>query len=126
MNATEGGDLSMTSKEAKKLGQNIRTKRKALDWSQEELAEKVNVSKNTISNIERAETEVATNTLISLADVLDCSIDQLLGRDNSKKGNLWNLSPREIKIITMLRLESEEKQAGAEQLLTIYHNGSVC
>lgn len=116
----------MTSKEAKKLGQNIRTKRKALGWSQEELAEKVNVSKNTISNIERAETEVATNTLISLADVLDCSIDQLLGRDNSKKGNLWNLSPREIKIITMLRLESEEKQAGAEQLLTIYHNGSVC
>ena len=59
------------------IGQRIRKFRKAHDWSQEELAEKVEISTN-MSHIETGSTKLSLPVLVSLANVLDVRTDDLL------------------------------------------------
>ena len=63
------------------LGKNIRTLRKEKGFSQEKLAEKVNVTRQTILNWELGETSPNPEQLILLSGVLDKSIDELVGND---------------------------------------------
>ena len=52
--------------------------RKKNGWSQEELAEKMNVSRQAVSKWERSEASPDTDNLISLAEVYGVSLDELL------------------------------------------------
>ena len=63
------------------LGKNIYTLRKEKGYSQEKLAEKVSVTRQTISNWELGETSPNPEQLILLSGVLDKSIDELVGND---------------------------------------------
>ena len=63
------------------LGKNINTLRKEKGFSQEKLAEKVNVTRQTISNWELEETSPNPEQLILLSSALDKSIDELVGND---------------------------------------------
>ena len=63
------------------LGKNIHTLRKEKGFSQENLAEKVNVTRQTISNWELGETSPNPEQLILLSSALDKSIDELVGND---------------------------------------------
>ena len=63
------------------LGKNICSLRKEKGWSQEKLAEKVNVTRQTISNWELGETSPNPEQLILLSGALDRSIDELVGND---------------------------------------------
>lgn len=58
----------------------LKTIRKLRGYSQEELAEKINTTKSTISNYENGHSSPSTDTLIRLADVLNTTTDYLLGR----------------------------------------------
>lgn len=49
--------------------------------SQRELAKKLNVAQNTVSNWENGIREPDLNTMRMLADLLDTTIDHLLGRE---------------------------------------------
>lgn len=64
------------------LGKNIYTLRKEKGLSQEKLAEKVNVTRQTISNWELGETSPNPEQLILLSGALNKSIDELVGNDN--------------------------------------------
>lgn len=68
------------------LGDNIFKLRKKEGFSQEELAEKVNVTRQTISNWELNETSPNPEQLKLLSKTLNISIDELL--DNDIKGVL--------------------------------------
>ena len=50
------------------IGARIRSKRESLGMTQQELAEMVNVTRNTISRYENGETEVGVITLNNIAD----------------------------------------------------------
>lgn len=63
------------------LGKNIYTLRKGKGLSQEKLAEKVGVTRQTISNWELGETSPNPEQLILLSGALDKSIDELVGND---------------------------------------------
>lgn len=63
------------------LGKNIYTLRKANGFSQEKLAEKVNVTRQTISNWELGETSPNPEQLILLSGALGKSIDELVGNE---------------------------------------------
>ena len=63
------------------LGKNIYTLRKEKGFTQENLAEKVNVTRQTISNWELGETSPNPEQLILLSGALDKSIDELAGND---------------------------------------------
>jgi len=58
-------------------------RRKEAGYSQEELAEKLGVSRQAVSKWERSESSPDTNNLIALAKLYDVSLDDLLYVDNS-------------------------------------------
>lgn len=79
------------------LGNNIYNSRREKGLSQEKLAEKINVTRQTISNWELGETSPNPEQLILLSKTLEKSIDELVGNDfeppksNGKFDGLKNL-----------------------------------
>ena len=63
------------------LGNNIYNSRKEKGLSQEKLAEKINVTRQTISNWELGETSPNPEQLILLSMTLNKSIDELVGNE---------------------------------------------
>ena len=60
------------------FGENIKNRRKRMGLTQEQLAEKAGVSKNTISDIETGEKFVYADTLVLLAQALETEVYELL------------------------------------------------
>lgn len=71
------------------IGQRIRKYRKALGYSQEELAEKVDISLPHMSHIETGNTKLSLPVLVTIAEVLQVSTDSLLfdARENQKQSS---------------------------------------
>ena len=61
-----------------KIGQRIRKIRKAHGLSQEELAEKVNISTTHMSHIETGNTKLSLQVLVDIATALEVRTDELL------------------------------------------------
>ena len=67
-----------TEQELKDIfGKNVKTRRESRKWSQEFLSEKVNVSKNTISDIESDHKFVHAKTLINFAIAFETEVYEL-------------------------------------------------
>ncbi len=62
-----------------KLGKNISARRKTLGMTQMELADKLGISYQAVSNWERGQTAPDISKLGEIAEILGCSIDELLG-----------------------------------------------
>lgn len=60
------------------LGQRIRTARLSAGMSQEQLAEKVNLTSQHISHTEVASTKISLPALVKIANALHTSVDKLL------------------------------------------------
>lgn len=80
------------------LGENIYNLRKQNKLSQEQLAEMINVTRQTISNWELGETSPNPEQLKLLSSVLNVSVDELLNND--------------IKNVLVERVSNTEKLAG--------------
>jgi DNA-binding XRE family transcriptional regulator len=65
-------------KHRKVLGENIRTHRRNLKWSQEKLAEKSDLHHNYIGDIERGEENVSVDALMRIATALKVSLSNLV------------------------------------------------
>lgn len=63
------------------FGERLLAYRNAVNLSQEKLAEKVGVTRQTVSNWELEQTTPDTNQLIALSKALKVSIDVLVGND---------------------------------------------
>ena len=90
-----------------KLGDNIFKLRKDCKLSQEQLAEKVNVTRQTISNWELGETSPNPEQLKLLSKALNVSIDELLNNDIKqvlveKVNNTEKLAEIIIKILKVM------------------------
>ncbi len=59
------------------LGKNIKTRRKALGLTQQELADKLDMSLNFVGKIEVAFSKPSLDTLIQIADALDTTVSYL-------------------------------------------------
>ena len=60
------------------IGEQIRCRREEAGWSQEELAEQAEVTRNTISNIENALSVVRMDNFLKIANCLEVSPSTLL------------------------------------------------
>jgi transcriptional regulator with XRE-family HTH domain len=60
------------------LGENIRTARVKAGLSQEQLAEKADLSRNYIGNVERAEYKITVETLARIAKALNLPVHDLM------------------------------------------------
>ncbi len=61
----------------KKLGKNIKYRRQKLGLTQQQLAEKLDLSLNFIGKIEVAFSKPSLDTLIQIADALETSVSEL-------------------------------------------------
>ncbi len=67
----------MNSNFYKNLGKNIKIKRKELDLSQQELADKAGISLNFIGKIEVAFSKPSLDTVIKIANALEITVSEL-------------------------------------------------
>ena len=86
----EGGVIvgrRIASQELLLLGERIRSRRIKLCLSQEALAEKAEISANTVSRIEGGQMAMGIGTFINLVQAMDADADSLLGviSDSGKK-----------------------------------------
>jgi len=64
------------------IGNEIKTRRKELNLTQEELAKKLNVSRTAVSNWEQQRNYPDIELLVTISDKLDISLDKLLRGDS--------------------------------------------
>ena len=62
------------------LGEIIREKRKERGWTQSKLAKKIGVASGTVSYWENDDATPSIYAMWDMADVFNCSIDELCGR----------------------------------------------
>ena len=78
----------MTEQELKNIfGKNVFNRRARKGWNQELLAEKTDVSKNTISDIETGQKFARAGTLIKLAEALETEVYELFKPAGVKPDN---------------------------------------
>lgn len=98
----------MKTEDLKKIGVRIVERRKELKLTQEQIAERTNVSIQMISNIERGNKAIRIDNLIKLCDILQTSTDYILTgeRTNNDFDNLTRkisqLTESDYKMIEML------------------------
>lgn len=95
------------------LNENIRNLRKAKGLSQEELAIKLNVVRQTVSKWEKGLSVPDSSMLILLAEEMDTTVSILLGEtvqeESLNEGNLSNISEKLATINLQLAKRSEMK-----------------
>ena len=77
------------------LNERIKKLRLARNWSQVDLAKKLNVTKQSVSNWENDNIQPSIEMLISIAQIFSTSTDYLLGLDNRQYIEVSGLSDEE-------------------------------
>jgi transcriptional regulator with XRE-family HTH domain len=88
------------------IGNRITQLRKAKNWSQEDLAKKINSSRIMIGKYERSDNTPSLDVIVKLAKVFDVSVDYLIGEGINASYDKEMLNRLE----GMETLPSEEKQ----------------
>ena len=90
------------------LGQRIHEARITRGWNQVELAQKLNVTKQTVSNWENDNIQPSVEMLVRLSSIFGVSTDFLLGLENSPRLNVEGL-PTEVVAHLALLIEDYKK-----------------
>lgn len=91
------------------LGQRINELRIAMGWSQVQLAEKLSISKQTISNWENENIQPSIEMLVRIAKLFHVSTDYLLGLDNTQTINVDGLPKPFITHLTQIIEDYKQK-----------------
>jgi transcriptional regulator with XRE-family HTH domain len=70
--------IPVEAKRMSQLGERIRARRQALQWTQDELARRAGLSKGFLSDVENAKRNISAENLLDLARVLGVSLDHLM------------------------------------------------
>lgn len=68
------------------LGQRVRKQRQALGWTQQTLAKKIGVSTSFVGHVERGSRKASLETLVSIANAMNLSMDYLLAGNLDSAG----------------------------------------
>ena len=104
---------------SKELGEKLKEMRDCSGFTQQMIADKINVDRSTYSNYERSVTEPDVNTLKALAKVFGVTIGDLLSAeplsrvDDTGKFPLYTLSKDEQEVILGYRVLSAENKRKA-------------
>ena len=91
------------------LSESIKALRQAHNWTQVDLAKKLNVSKQSVSNWENDNIQPSIEQLVKIADVFSVSTDYLLGREHEIKLDVSGLSLKEIAHIQEVVIDLKRK-----------------
>lgn len=98
----------------KQIGERIRQLRQQKGFSQENMADQLNISTTAYGDIERGKTDVTLSRLHQIASVLGTGITAILGISRQDEGELLHLQTK----IEVLKMEREELLRHNEQLRT--------
>jgi len=93
-----------------RTGDLIKEFRKDKKLTQKQLADKVNLTSQVISNIERNYTSVSAEDLVNIANALEVTLNQLLSKDSHNK----NIDPLSNKEKTDIAIQAEQLLEGIE------------
>ena len=97
----------------KEIGKRIQNRRKQLGFTQEQLADGINVSVQMVSNLERGNKSIRIDNLIRLCQLLDVSTDYILtGKENHS----------DISALAQQIASLPEKEKGMIRVLVEYCN----
>lgn len=99
------------------IGFRIREQRKKMNLTQKQLADKVSVSPQVVSNWERGYTEPSADDISRLSEVLDCPGDYLLGKNVDISVNGKKIISKEERDIAKRMSELRSDLASATGLL---------
>ena len=112
-----------------KLADRLVELRKEHKLSQEALAEKLGLSRQSISKWERAEASPDTDNLIALAEVYGITLDQLLGNDEPKESKKETQSQSENKELSAKQIKGKQNLKKAPLLflgaIAVYAGGGI-
>lgn len=91
------------------LGQRICELRTALGWSQVELAKRLGVAKQTVSNWENENIQPSIEMLVRLAKLFNVTTDYMLGLENIPRLNVEGLPSSVVAHISQLIEDYREK-----------------
>ena len=91
------------------LGRQIYDLRTALGWSQVQLAEKLNITKQTVSNWENENIQPSIEMLVRIAKLFRVSTDYLLGLDTTQTINVDGLPKSFIAHLTQIIEDYKQK-----------------
>ncbi len=104
----------------KNIGERISAQRKQLGLTQEQIADKMDVSIQMISNLERGNKAIKIDNLIKISDILSVSTDYILtGKTTPEDSSLlfnriMHLSSEDFELVNMVVeycLQKKEKQS---------------
>lgn len=93
-----------------KFNENLPKRRKELNFSQEQLADKMNVTRQTISKWENGTAMPDLKKITELADFFDISMDELLGTPLNNKTDGASVNTDQNENILMLLTETTEQK----------------
>ncbi|MDE6655951.1 MAG: helix-turn-helix domain-containing protein, partial [Anaeroplasmataceae bacterium] len=83
------------------IQENIKRFRLDKDWTQEDLAEKLNVTRQTISKWEQGINEPDISTLRKLSDIFEISIDELIGKEEEYKEDKFQYIRKILNVVSI-------------------------
>lgn len=99
-----------------KFGDNLQNLRKSKKMSQEKLAEKVDVSRQSISKWERGESYPAMNNIMTLCEIFHCNINELVQENLTDINSL----DEEIKMsVVKFKAEKQKKMKGISKAIYV-------
>lgn len=99
-----------------KFGDNLQNLRKLKKMSQEKLAEKVDVSRQSISKWERGESYPTMNNIIALCEIFHCNINELVQENLTDINSL----DEEIKMsVVKFKAEKQKKMKGISKAIYV-------
>ncbi len=109
------------------VGDKIRDARMRIGLTQEELAELARLNRVTVAKYESGKVEPGAQALSRIADALDVTVDELLGRNAADDNNRSNdIKPRtvEARIVSfgMDQLPQDERERILAIVRTVYSN----
>ena len=95
----------------KEMGLRIKIRRKRLMFTQEEIAEQLNVSVKHFSEVERGIAGLSRENLIKLSDILGLSLDYIIKGEADE--NCWN------SVLSSLQNVPKEKEQLIKELINV-------
>ena len=100
------------------IGMRIKQKRKEQGYTQEHLAEKLDVTVGYISQVERGITKISLNLLAAIADIIGCNIAELISESSLSSSHYLNTDIAE----NFNKLSARDKQLVSEFILLLLNH----
>ena len=101
------------------LSENLKVLRKQKGFSQEELAVRINVVRQTVSKWEKGLSVPDADSVVKLAEIFGVSVNELLGEELKSEDNSLEVAEQLSRLNALLAIEMQRKQQFWKTVFTV-------